>query len=179
MPYATIFRYARGAALFALAACGLWLAGRWVARKRPRRGDIPTALAIAYIAALAQIIALRLGLTPLRPLGGTLRPVPLATTLSAWRAGPGAFAYHVAGNALWFMPLGLLLAGRGRRWYHALPAGLALSVCLEAVQFLLGTGVSDADDVLLNALGALAGFAAGRPIARARRANRHHLTKTG
>ena len=58
-----------------------------------------------YLAALAEIIALRFG----RP-AARVAPqlVPLRTTLEQWRAGAWPFVYHVVGNLTWFMPLGLL-----------------------------------------------------------------------
>ena len=44
----------------------------------------------------------------------------------------------------------------------ALLAGAGTSVCIELMQYLLMTGVTDVDDVLLNALGALLGWSLAR-----------------
>jgi len=160
MPWRGILRYTTGALLFALGVCGLWLMLRRMSRRPWTRRDALALAAVGYLAALMQITGLRLGLRPVRWLGSGLHPVPLRTTLSQWRLGPGAFAYHVLGNLAWFVPLGLLLPRlRPRcRWHQALLAGAALSAFAEALQYLLGTGISDVDDVLLNALGALLGW---------------------
>ena len=41
-------------------------------------------------------------------------------------------------------------------------SGAGLSICIELMQYLLMTGVTDVDDVLLNALGALLGWGLAR-----------------
>ena len=146
--------------LTALAAAGIAAAVCLILRRRTGRGrGARGVLLAAYLAALIQITALRLGLMTPRWLGGSVNLAPLATTLESARAGAWPLVYHVAGNMLWFVPLGLLLpAPAGAKGaLRCLLAGLVLSAAIEAVQFLLGTGVSDVDDVLLNALGALAG----------------------
>lgn len=160
-----ILRYSGGALLFAAAVCGLWLAAR-----RPNAGKARPAevLAVLYLAALVQITALRIGLAGHRWLGGAINAVPLKTTLEAWRDGSWPFVYHIIGNMAWFVPLGALLPAlrpriNGRK---ALLAGAALAAGIEALQYLLGTGVSDVDDVLLNALGALAGYGLRQSVRR-------------
>jgi len=165
MPYAVIRRYTLSAALFALAVSGLWLAARLLfVRRRWERRDWLRLAAVAYLAAVVQIIGLRLGLKPIRLLGGSIHLRPLQTTIRQWRKGRGAFLYHTAGNVAWFLPLGLLLPRMWPRcrWFHALLAGALLSFCVEACQYLLGTGMSDVDDILLNALGAWIGYGMDR-----------------
>ena len=166
-----IMRYTGSALVFAALVCGLWLLLR---RLRGHcgfgRGDALRLLAVGYLAALAQIVALRFGLHTPHWLGGVskLRPVPLATTLDAWKLGLWPFVYHVGGNMGWFVPLGALLAltrPKCRAW-QALLAGTLLSLALETAQLLLGTGFPDIDDIWLNALGALAGLALTRFLQR-------------
>jgi glycopeptide antibiotics resistance protein len=70
------------------------------------------------------------------------------------------------GNVLLFAPLGFLLpllVSAIRRWWQALAVGAGVSLLIELYQ-LTWSGVRKAsvDDVLLNALGALLGFAALR-----------------
>ena len=139
----------------AVAAAACLIARRHTGRGRGARG----VLLACYLAALIQITALRLGLVTPRWLGGSLHLTPLETTLSEARRGAWPLIYHVVGNMIWFLPLGLLLpAPPGRRGaLRCLLAAAILSVGIEVVQYLLGTGVSDVDDVLLNAVGALAG----------------------
>lgn len=160
MSFSLITRYSLSALLFAAAVSALWLLGRRVAGRRglDRRYALTLAL-VAYLAALIQITALRIGLVTPRWLRGGLRPIPLKTLLVTAEEGPWMFVYHTLGNLMWFAPLGFLLAARSPRWtaLRCLRLGAALSAGIEAVQFLLGTGICDVDDVLLNALGALAG----------------------
>ena len=160
-----ILRYSGGALLFAAVVCGLWLAARRLAGKRPRPAEV---LAVLYLAALVQITALRIGLAGHRWLGGAINAVPLKTTLEAWRDGPWPFVYHIIGNMAWFVPLGALLPALkpGVKAWQVLLTGAALSLGIEALQYLLGTGVSDVDDVLLNALGALAGYGLRQSVRR-------------
>ena len=162
MPYAMILRYSLSALKFALVAAAAWLALRFIRRRdRLGKGDLIRLFTVGYLAALVQIIGLRLGLVSYRPLGGELRLRPFFTALEQWHMGPGRFIYHTVGNLLWFLPLGALLARRRPRvcWRQALLAGAGLSLALEALQLLLGSGVSDVDDILLNALGTLLGYA--------------------
>lgn len=142
-----------------LAAAACLALRRVTGRGRGARG----VLLAAYLAALVQITALRLGLVEPHFLGGSLHSTPLATTLSEARSGAWPLVYHVVGNMIWFVPLGLMLpAPKGARGaLRCLAAGAILSAAIEAAQYLLGTGVSDVDDVLLNALGALAGWGLG------------------
>jgi glycopeptide antibiotics resistance protein len=160
MPWRTIGRYSRAAGLFGLCAAGIWLLARCLRKRRgPRGEDLSGLPAVFYLAAVIEIIGLRIGLQAFHWLSRTPNLIPLQTTLDAWRHGPGAFTYHVCGNLLWFVPLGIILARRGKHsWRHALLTGAGLSLALEALQWLLGTGMPDIDDVLLNALGALMGY---------------------
>ena len=160
MPWRTIGRYSLAAGLFGLGAAGIWLLSRCIREKRgPRREDIPGLPGVIYLAAVVEIIGLRIGLQPFRWLGGKPCLIPLQETVGVWREGPGAFIYHVGGNLLWFVPLGAIVAKReGHRWHHALLLGAGLSTALECLQWLLGTGMPCIDDTLLNALGALLGY---------------------
>ena len=164
--------YTLSAGIAAVIACAVWLAARRVRRRgRPgklTRRDVLWLMLCGYLAAVAQIIGLRIGLVRMRPLSQAPHLVPLKTTLGL---SPGMLAYHTLGNLAWFMPLGLLLEALWpkRSWVHAPLAGAALSAMVEAAQWLLGTGTPDIDDVLLNTLGALLGWFIGRLIRHARR----------
>ena len=193
MDLAGIVLYCARAARFAATVGALYAAVRILGACR--RGQKPDAkrlglelLAVCWLAALAEIIALR-GLVPQ---GRQLQPVPLGTVgplaAAAWaalcrRAAVGALhpaavrqilwplVYNVAGNLLWFVPLGMLgpllcSPCPPARWPdlrrpgRCLAAGAAVSALLELTQYLLATGATDLDDVWLNALGALLGWLA-------------------
>ena len=85
------------------------------------------------------------------------------------------FTYLFVGNLVWFMPVGVLVqiraagsAGRETRLrknvdkqYLSLRAalwGFLLSLGIETMQFVLGSGVSELDDLILNTAGAMLGY---------------------
>lgn len=69
------------------------------------------------------------------------------------------FIYLFVGNIIWFVPLGMYVRYRksqaGIMW--AVIFGLLLSLCIEIMQYLFGTGISELDDLILNTLGAALG----------------------
>ena len=70
------------------------------------------------------------------------------------------FAYLFVGNLIWFVPAGVLVRLRGGRFWQALLAGFCLSLLVEFLQFVLGSGVSELDDLILNSCGAGMGYGA-------------------
>ena len=157
-----VFRAARFSGCCALC---IWLIRLLFRRTLPFRQEAVFLLKCAYLAALTEIIALR-GLN-----GSGNRPdilyIPLRTLAAQARAGLWPFIYHTVGNLIWFVPLGMML--EKRRLGSALLCGLGVSLCLETMQWLLGTGVPDVDDLLLNALGAGLGWLSMRAYSRIKR----------
>lgn len=72
------------------------------------------------------------------------------------------FIYLFVGNIIWFVPLGcgLMTTKKVTHVYTAVLCGLFLSLLIETMQFIFGTGVSELDDLILNSLGTWAGAAA-------------------
>ena len=98
------------------------------------------------------------------------------------------FTYLFVGNLVWFMPVGALIRireaqlangrqiaggagagdadGRVPSLRHRFPLlraalwGFLLSLFVEAGQFVLGSGISELDDLILNTVGAVLGYAA-------------------
>lgn len=136
-----------------------------ILRLRGKRVQKSALLCVMYLSAVTEIIALRFGMPPVER---ELQLVPLETTLSALQAGTWPFIYHVGGNLAWFVPLGIFLQRRfpDRSPLLALGLGALLSVILEALQFALSTGMTDIDDVMLNALGAWLGACVVRMLRR-------------
>lgn len=162
MSLSTIWNLLYPALLFALGASAIWAVARLATRrgrKRNRRREGLYLLLVFYLTAVVEIIALRMLETAA---SSAPQLVPLRTTLAQFRAGAGPFVYHAVGNLVWFVPLGLLLP---RLWPHfrlgsVAACGFGLSLLAEACQWLLGTGTPDVDDLLLNTLGAMLGYAA-------------------
>jgi glycopeptide antibiotics resistance protein len=148
--------YVMRAVRFALVIGAAYALGRWAwlrvkGEKSGWARELVRLLFVVYAAALVQIIALRGGAGGVR----AVQPVPLRTTLGELRAGLWPFIYHLVGNAIWFVPLGMFLHKKGAA--RAFLTGTCVSVLLECLQWTLGTGVTDVDDVIINALGAVIG----------------------
>ena len=76
--------------------------------------------------------------------------------LAFWR-----LALNLLGNFFLLAPLALflpILFRFERKWYIFLPTVLAISCCVEALQYLFMAGSCDVDDLILNFLGATAIF---------------------
>ena len=125
--------------------------------------------ALVYVAALAVATLLpihwTLGLTKW---SGDYRPqlVPFDGILSRFEDSTLETLAELFGNVLLFAPFGFLLpllVPAMRRWWRVVAVGAGVSLAIELYQ-LAWPGVRNAsvDDVLLNALGALLGFAALR-----------------
>ncbi|MHC9532963.1 VanZ family protein [Dellaglioa sp. L3N] len=71
------------------------------------------------------------------------------------------FVYNLYGNILWFVPLGIILPRLKQFKKHSLVktmlVGIGLSISIECGQFILGSGISDIDDVIFNSFGTLIG----------------------
>jgi glycopeptide antibiotics resistance protein len=101
-------------------------------------------------------VAYRYNLTPFLSIA---RDVP---------AGGRGLWVNIIGNVVVFAPVGLAVRGfRGPRasLAQAALASAALSTLIEVVQFQSGRRFSDVDDVILNTLGGVAGYAAAVAIA--------------
>ena len=148
-----------------LAAVGLAVA----ARKCRRQGrKFPWAVALGWLA-LVLWLAVVLYATILRHAGGW-REYNLHL-LRAWREAWNDFSFKSWANVLLnialFCPLGFLLPllwERSRRWYLAIPLGLALSGLIELVQLALCRGICDVDDLLANTLGMALGYLAAMSV---------------
>lgn len=74
--------------------------------------------------------------------------------------------YLFVGNIIWFVPLGMYVqhkkTKRGILW--AAVSGLLLSLFIETMQYLAGTGISELDDLILNTIGAALGALSPRII---------------
>ena len=80
--------------------------------------------------------------------------------LETWKGGAQSKAYVIE-NLLMFVPFGFLLpacVSRTRSLLSTVPLAFMFSVLLEYVQYRTQRGHAQADDVLMNTLGALCGF---------------------
>ncbi|WP_040534116.1 VanZ family protein [Schleiferilactobacillus shenzhenensis] len=71
------------------------------------------------------------------------------------------FIYNLFGNIAWFIPFGFLyplVRQKPTGLIRTVLSGMLVSITIEALQFVLYTGISDVDDVMFNTLGALVGY---------------------
>ncbi len=77
------------------------------------------------------------------------------------KLGIRAVLINLVGNVVCFIPFGLYLPARSRRFRSGKRialSGCLLSLLIETVQLVTRVGCFDVDDILLNTLGCLAGF---------------------
>lgn len=95
------------------------------------------------------------------------RPVSdinLTPFVETWKLQNGLsildFVYNLYGNIAWFVPFGLLLPVLRQKqgFFMTVFSGAALSLVIETVQFFIGTGVTDIDDLIFNTTGAVLGY---------------------
>ena len=120
---------------------------------------------IAYIVILLMITAIRPWIADYHFMGGRLNLVPFAEYRFVLNGGALSFVYLFFGNILWFIPLGYYCVAYEKKTIGiAVLMGLALSLCIEVLQFVLGTGISEIDDLILNALGSFLGALIARMV---------------
>ncbi len=128
-------------------------------------------LLLLYTLCLIKIIILKDGpvihLGPIRiNLGGThsgpSNLVPFRTITNYLATGRRAFiaVINLVGNVVLFMPVGYLAALVYPKISWLIVALLAITsgFTIEAVQFVFRIGIFDIDDVILNAIGIIAGY---------------------
>ena len=171
MKLSGIFTYSYRALIFAVIVGVLWSGFYVLLHKRRReayttRGFICGLLFVCYCSALVQITVIRdfevfCSFANNTYSWESVALVPFETTSLAWKNGLWSFIYHVIGNAIWFVPLGVLIPLRKKRLSrlkHTCIIALLLSIGIEVAQWIFDTGVSDIDDVIFNVLGAIVGW---------------------
>lgn len=112
-----------------------------------------------YIAILFRITVFRSGVSPEN---GTIHLIPFVDFLSVIKQGGWLlFCYLFFGNLIWFVPFGsyCLVWKPKMSLFQIGVLGFLLSFLIESLQYLLQTGRSEVDDLILNTLGALIGGA--------------------
>jgi glycopeptide antibiotics resistance protein len=117
------------------------------------------ALFILYLLLLLRITVFRssFGSYPLFSHGQILW-VPFVSLWKIYQNSVSYFLYLFLGNLIWFVPFGILyplLTGKGAR---TIIYCFLLSLLIETLQYVFGTGVSEVEDLILNTLGGAIGY---------------------
>lgn len=92
---------------------------------------------------------------------GGLRLELFWTIRKAWTEHQGLYWYYIIGNILLFVPFGFLLPLTAKQmekvWIVTL-MGASLSLGIELLQYLTGTGLCELDDLFHNTLGTFLGY---------------------
>lgn len=69
------------------------------------------------------------------------------------------FIYLFVGNIVWFIPFGMYLqyTEKFKNILTVTLCGMLFSFCIETLQYVFGTGVTELDDLILNTFGAFLG----------------------
>lgn len=73
-----------------------------------------------------------------------------------------AVMINLVGNIVCFIPFGIILpftSGKFRKWYRVFLMIFIFSLFVEIIQLVFRIGAFDVDDIFLNVLGALTGYA--------------------
>lgn len=116
-------------------------------------------LFLVYLLVLLRITVFRTGWLTNERFDGTIVLLPFPSVFSELFHGNLInFAYLFVGNLIWFVPLGAYLRRRGVRFFFAALCGFLLSLCIETGQFILSTGFSETEDLILNTAGTMLGY---------------------
>ncbi len=134
----------------------------------PRAPRTVAALFALYLVLLVWLVLWKLHVPHVGGEERVLKLIPFVASGGAGASRPG----EVAANVLVFVPFGVYASFVAPRWsWRRLTAvAAAVSIALEAAQWVLAVGRSDATDVVANAAGALLGIGL---VALAHRAGTH------
>ena len=126
---------------------------------RPSRILVIVAFAV-YLALLAWVVLWKLEVPWIGDAAGLDRPIKWVPFLPSGDAGASKPAEMLI-NLVLFVPFGLFVGALAPAWtwWKAALAALAASLVLETVQHLISTGSFDTTDLIINAAGALIGWA--------------------
>ena len=126
---------------------------------------LPIILLTIYLITLLMITIFRPWRGSYHFMGGTLNLTLFEGYGDIIRASIPRFIYLFFGNIVWFVPLGFYLSFvKKASVLKALLFGFLLSLFIETTQYILGTGISEIDDLILNTFGSLDGWGIGSCI---------------
>ncbi len=132
-------------------------------------------LFVIYILILFRITVLRSGIGANELFSGKINFIPFADLIDTFKKSSASFIYLFLGNILWFVPFGFYLRKIKKcKILTVITLGFCLSLSIEIMQYIFGTGVNEIDDLMLNTVGALVGAGIAHLIDK----NKHTKIKT-
>lgn len=112
-----------------------------------------------YILTVLRITVFRSGISLEHLLKGTVNISLFQSYVPLLKKGDWLrIVYLLVGNIIWFVPFGMYLQWCGRRKItEIIIMGFCFSLFIEVMQYILGTGISELDDLILNTAGVAAG----------------------
>ena len=161
----TIFHVFRNAVSFALIGLVIGIALLILLNRKHRQGgtQVSKGQAVALLLLLCYLGGL-VAITFMNRMGNGIQmyqPFPFLAFWEAWNEFTLQVWLNPLLNIAMFVPLGVFLpltAKPFRRWYWMLAAGGGTSLAIEALQYILGRGQADVDDLICNTLGAMLGY---------------------
>lgn len=161
----TIFHVFRNAVPFALIGLAVGIAFLILLNRKHRQGgtQVSRGQAVALLLLLCYLGGL-VAITFMNRMGNGMQmyqPFPFLAFWEAWNEFTLQVWLNPLLNIAMFVPLGVFLplaAKPFRRWYWMLAAGCGTSLAIEALQYILGRGQADVDDLICNTLGAMLGY---------------------
>lgn len=111
-----------------------------------------------YILILFRITVFRSDFLTHGLFSGSILWVPFVELYRILRNDFFVFFYLFVGNIIWFIPFGFLLPGLWNTGKKAILYTLLLSLVIELLQFVFGTGVTEVEDLILNTFGGALGY---------------------
>lgn len=140
-------------------------------KRMPIKKSILATVLILYLLILLRITVFRSNSYPIEMSVNLSLFTDLAATYH--ENGIWMVLYLVGGNIAWFVPFGFLLPmiWQKLKFYYTIPLGFLLSLVIESGQLALNKGMFEIDDLVLNTLGAAAGYLAYKAYCRFRKQN--------
>ena len=125
---------------------------------RVKRMEMNRLLFGLYLTVL-MVITLRPLIRPIHLFGGRVNAVLFEEYLPILYNGHLLrVLYLFLGNVIWFVPMGYYFVHRKKRSFlQTVLMGFLISLLIETLKYVLGTGVSELDDLILNTFGVMTG----------------------
>lgn len=122
------------------------------------RSQLLTALFALYLLVLFRITVFRSDFLTHSLFSGNILWIPFVELIRILKNDFFVFFYLFVGNIIWFIPFGFLVPILWKTGRNVILYTLGLSLVIEILQYIFGTGVTEVEDLILNTLGGAIGY---------------------